>query len=288
MTDNKRRSTVQDFTEGEGEAGWIVTYADLVTLLLVFFVLLFSISNLDLQRFRQIVNAFRQSFGAPTAVIELVAPDQDRAPETAEQADKAYEVPLEVLNEMENKVREEYDAAVREQLKEELREEVRENVKKEVLDELDQGLLDDVNEFVEKIRQGDNIVVVKERNRITITVEGRVFFESGQAALNPEALPILDEIALIIMKYPDYRVNIKGHTDDQPISTAQFPSNWELSAVRATTVLRRLILVGVNPARLTATGYGDLIPVAPNDTPENRARNRRVEFVLEKEKRTND
>ena len=77
-----------------------------------------------------------------------------------------------------------------------------------------------------------------------------------------------------------YNVNIRGHTDNVPINTVRFPSNWELSALRATSVLRRFIDQGVNPVRVTATGYGELLPIAANDDTLGRARNRRVEFVL--------
>jgi chemotaxis protein MotB len=242
---------MQSLTEGDDAAEWITTYADLVTLLLVFFVLLFSISSVDLQRFQAIAAELQKSFGNPSALIPLVAPDVDTAPELPRkpEADVIRDIPVEVL------------------------------------EELDQKLLADVKEFVEKKRVGDNILVTQEKNRITIMIEGQVLFESGQAGLVAGAVPLLDDIATIIQNHSQYRVNIKGHTDNVPIATSQFPSNWELSAVRATTVLRYLIDHGVGPpSRLTATGYGDLLPVASNDTPEGRARNRRVEFVLEKEK----
>ena len=86
----------------------------------------------------------------------------------------------------------------------------------------------------------------------------------------------------IAREYPEYTINIKGHTDDIPIATERFPSNWELSAVRATTVLKYLIGKGISARRLTATGYGDSDPLVPNTSDRNRAVNRRVEFVLEK------
>jgi chemotaxis protein MotB len=250
----RRRSTA-DFPE-EGPAEWIVTYADLMTLLLVFFVMLFAISTLDVQKFQTIVAQIQKSFGKPTAQIELIAPDVDKAPESTilDPTEVVRDVPLEQLELLEQ------------------------------LDEIDQELLDDVEAFAEKRRVGDNIVVYQEKDRITIVVEGQVFFRSGSSRLEPQSFPILDEIAALIKKHPGYGVNIKGHTDDVPISTLQFPSNWELSAVRATTVLRYLLTQGVDPDRVTATGYGSLLPIAPNDTPENRAKNRRVEFVLEKKK----
>ena len=236
--------------EDEGP-GWIVTYADLVTLLLVFFVMLFSISTLDLNRFRQLAAAMQKSFGLPVADIATDLPDV------------APPQPLPPPPDIQPQ-----DSHLPEILKE----------------ELDQELVEEVRQAVKERRLGENIVILEEKKRLTITIEGQILFNAGQAALNETSLPVLDEIARILNNYADYRVNIKGHTDDTPISTAQFPSNWELSAVRATTVLRYMIYRGVDPGRLTATGYSDLLPIAPNDTPENRARNRRVEFVLEKEK----
>jgi chemotaxis protein MotB len=113
-------------------------------------------------------------------------------------------------------------------------------------------------------------------------IKGAVLFESGSVDLNHESYPILDNIVQIVDHYSEYTVNIKGHTDDKSISTSRFPSNWELSAIRATTVLQYLIKKGIDPARLTATGYGDLFPLAPNNSVENRALNRRVEFELAK------
>ena len=241
----EKRSSLNDFDE-ESQGGWIVTYADLVTLLLCFFVMLFSISSLDLQKFIQMFRGIHDSMGSPTAMVELVVPSSEEGKK--EEEEKKPEL-------------DDYLAEPEED-----------------------NLLSDVQEFVEKTRLGQYIVVTREKSKITIVVEGQVFFDSGVADFNPEALPILDDITRIILDYPRYRVNIKGHTDNNPISTERFPSNWELSAVRATTVLRYLIDKGVPPRRLTATGYGERLPIAANDSERNRARNRRVEFVLEKEK----
>ena len=236
--------------EPESEPGWIVTFADLVTLLLVYFVLLFSISSMDLEKFREIARALQNSFGAES--VSIVEPEPDSKSISEEIKDNIEKVQEEILSENQ--------------------------------DALDRELLWDVQEFVKKKKVGDNIVIYEEKDRITITFEGRALFDSGQAELLPEASPLLDDIFTVILNNPKYAVNIKGHTDDRPISTAQFPSNWELSAVRATTVLRYLASMGVDPNRLTATGYGSLLPIAPNDSPKNRAKNRRVEFVLEKKR----
>ncbi len=237
--------------EGSETGDWITTYADMVTLLLTFFIMLFSMSVMDAQKFREILTSIQKSLGAPQAVVELVVPGV--GPETAQEKEKP-DVKLPELPEP-------------------------------VVEDVDWKLLSDVQEAIQKTRLGEHVVVYREQNRIIIRVEGQVFFESGQALLNPEASPILDDIAGIIREYPEYKVNIEGHTDNVPISTPLFPSNWELSAIRATTVLRYLVDRDVNPRRLTATGYGELLPLVPNETPENRAMNRRVEFVLEKSKK---
>ena len=115
-----------------------------------------------------------------------------------------------------------------------------------------------------------------------VQIRGTALFDSGDAKLKKTAEPILNELIAIFIAYDDYSVNIKGHTDNVPIGTLRFPSNWELSAIRATNVLRYLIKEGINPVRLTATGYGSLMPLVPNTSQKNRAVNRRVEFVLEK------
>ena len=130
---------------------------------------------------------------------------------------------------------------------------------------------------------GEFISVDARGEKIMIRIKGKVLFNSGAAELNPEGEPILDGIIKIIDEFFEYKINIKGYTDNVPIATQQFPSNWELSAIRATTVLKYLIGGSIDPHRLTATGYGELLPLVPNDSSEDRAQNRRVEFVLEKE-----
>ena len=238
----QKEHQVSELIEEGGEAEWIVTYADLMTLLLVFFILLYSISSLDMEKFKHAIASIQVSLGEtnpPVGILELVGES----------------VPLE---------------------------------KKISLEDLtglrfrEQEMLKDINKIIEKKKLGEHIVLSVFQGKIIIQIRGKIIYESGLAKFNNEANPILDDIVKLIDKYSEYNVNIKGHTDDIPIATERFPSNWDLSAIRATTVLRHLIESGIDPARLTATGYGGLLPLVPNDTEENRAINRRVEFVLEK------
>jgi chemotaxis protein MotB len=122
---------------------------------------------------------------------------------------------------------------------------------------------------------------VDDQNNLIIELPSTVLFDVGKADLRPEAAPVLKKISELIARNPDYEILVQGHTDDRPISTEQFPSNWELSAARASTVLRRIIKPGeVQPSRFMASGYADSRPAAPNDTEDHRALNRRVEIKL--------
>ena len=228
----------------EEQAGWIVTFADLMTLLLVFFVLLYSVSSLDLEKFKKAISSIQVSLGEEEPSIRLLditggvgSPDK--------------KISLEEITGLRPRK---------------------------------QRIMKEINKFIEQKKLGEHVNVKIYKGKVITQIMGKALFESGSAEFVSEGKPILDEIIEVIKRFPEYDINIKGHTDDVPISTERFPSNWELSAIRATTVLKYLIQEEVDPARLTATGYGELLPLVPNDTPENRARNRRVEFVLEKKK----
>ena len=113
-----------------------------------------------------------------------------------------------------------------------------------------------------------------------ITFEDYLLFNFGKADINPGGLAFLDKLAALLQKVP-YPVRVEGHTDNVPIHTARYPSNWELSIARAVSVVKYFAEIGtINPQRLSAVGYGETRPLAPNDLPANRTRNRRVEIVL--------
>jgi chemotaxis protein MotB len=111
----------------------------------------------------------------------------------------------------------------------------------------------------------------------------RLMFDLGIARISDEARPLLDLLATELARYPDYQVTIEGHTDNLPILTPEYPSNWELSVARAVNVLRFLAEKhGISSERLSAAGYGEYRPLMDNDTPEARSRNRRVEIAIRK------
>lgn len=240
-----RRRTADSLLSSDDQAPWLVTYADLMTLLLVFFVLLFSLSNIDRERYKSAIERVKVQVDqkkVPTALMELM-----ELMETSDTMDQRFTI-----------------------------EEITGLRTRET------GLIKDLNRFVVNKNDSNMIRTQKIQGKIIVTINGQALFDSGSAALKTKAAPILDQIVAVVFEYPEYDINIKGYTDDIPIATQQFPSNWELSAIRATTVLKHLIQRGIRPKRLTATGYADMEPLVPNISDANRALNRRVEFVLEK------
>ena len=249
----------------EAESSWMVTYADLMTLLLVFFVLLFSISTVKKEQFASTIRSFQLAIGdtggslipLPEELIESTIGGPDSlAQQNADQLVSLQEVEREESQLPEMPEAEEEDLSYMS------------NSLKDIFASM--GMVDAVD--VGEPRDG----------KIRIRIKGSVLFKSGDAAFNRHMMPILDSLVELLEKNPEFIMGIQGHTDNIPIDTVKFPSNWELSAIRATTVLRYLVRGGINPERVTATGYGDALPVFPNDTVEQRAKNRRIEFVLEK------
>ncbi|MFA5903676.1 MAG: OmpA family protein [Desulfobacula sp.] len=244
MRDNTYNNS---FITYDDEATWLVTYADLMTLLLVFFVLLYTITSLETNRYKKAVEVVKvqiENNEEPIGLLDLV--------KIPGMADK--QITLEEITGLKSR---------------------------------EKALFEDLTRFVTSSNEKENLSTRMMGDKIIVAVNGKALFGSGTAVLNPSAVHIFNELIDIFYEYPDYNINIKGHTDNVPISTDVFPSNWELSAVRATTVLKILISRGIKPERLTATGYGDVLPLVPNTSEENRAQNRRVEFVLEKEEAQN-
>lgn len=238
---NLRPRNTDEFLD-EDEMGWIVTYSDLMTLLLVFFILLFSISSLNKKKFELVLESIKislQQDASPISMMEV----------------------LEVPDNFNKKIKIDELTGIKS--------------KKDQIEK-------DLKAYVSKHQISRKVSISVLDDKIIIDIRGTALFDSGKARLKKSARPILNELISIFRAYDDYNINIKGHTDNMPISTIRFPSNWELSAIRATNVLRYIIKEGVNPTRLTATGYGSLMPLVPNTSQKNRSTNRRVEFVLEK------
>ena len=238
-----KKHTIADSLVNEGEeAGWLMTYADLMTLLLVFFVLLFSLSSMETEKYKSSIQSIKTQFQNDETIMGLL--ELMEIPESAD-----TKITIEDITGLRAR---------------------------------EVSLFKDINKFVSSRDQGNMMGTHILDGKIIVRINGEALFDSGSADLKISGITVLNKIIKIVYEYPEYMINIKGFTDDIPISTSRFPSNWELSAIRATTVLKHMIQKGVDPKRLTATGYGEIAPLVPNDSHEHRAINRRVEFVLEK------
>lgn len=140
-----------------------------------------------------------------------------------------------------------------------------------------------IRSFITQNAIEDKLQATFDDGVITLRLPSEVLFAPGSEKLTPKGLNVLLKMRDLFLKNREQSINIKGYTDNSPIPAgARFQNNWELSALRAVNVLRELLNAGVEATRMTATGLGDLEPLAPNDTPENKAQNRRVEFILER------
>ncbi len=136
-----------------------------------------------------------------------------------------------------------------------------------------------VEQLESEVRAGD-IEIEELRGRLQVRALDQILFDSGSVEIKPHGREVLAKVARQLAKVGDRQVRVEGHTDDRPIATPRFPSNWELSVGRAATVARFLAEQGVSPQKLEAAGFGEFRPIASNDLPDGRARNRRIEIVL--------
>jgi len=226
--------------EAGTSARWMLTYSDMVTLVLAFFIILFSFSTLDPKKFDVALVSLKDALGV---MPESVAPVEERAdeqqvPQTRES--EPYTLDWSQLATMEDKLR----------------------------------------ESLQDLELEDAVVMSIEERGLVIRFSDRVLFDLGKADLKPTAREILHRVASVLKDIPN-EIRVEGHTDDLPIHTERFPSNWELSTARATSVIRYFVeSEGMDPYRLSAAGYGEYRPVAPNDSSENRQKNRRVDIVI--------
>jgi len=239
-----RRNRPQIDSEGGESAGWLTTFNDLVTLLMVFFVLLFTMSTIDTKKMQDFQYALQSGLGIlgegkmVSVSVRATQPVNDMS-HVMTQAEEVHE--------NENEVKPGGKLA----------------------DEIWQLMESDLNIQVNHTQHGTRL-----------SFEDQVLFDFGKAAINPAGFTFLDTIAKAL-KIVNYAVRVEGHTDNIPIQTKRFPSNWELSVARAVNVVKYFAEVSnINPQRLSAVGYGESRPVASNDLPTERAKNRRVEILL--------
>lgn len=251
---------------------WLVSYADFITLLFAFFTTLYAISSVDAQKMGRMVLSMRASFDSsvfPTGSGELSLSKGDGAGSAlSRDLVENVKVPQE-------KALKEYSVTNLKELKTNF---VEKGVPKGEV--VAMGRLRDNVEGVVKRRGVSHKVRTRMETRgLVISLDG-TFFDSGSDQLRPEGRELLEGIAQDLLAM-DNQIRIEGHTDNVPINTLRFPSNWELSTARSTSIVAYLVeKFGFRPEKLSGSGFGEYCPVASNDTPEGRAINRRVDIVV--------
>ncbi|MGV6970894.1 flagellar motor protein MotS [Bacillus halotolerans] len=222
----------------QSSSGWMVTFTDLVTLILVFFILLFSMSQIDLQKFKAAVNSIQKEGSGLQP--EQTAIDQKDTPSA--------------------------DAKKQENQQDQL--------------------LQKVNTYIQEHQLKAKMTAKRDERGVVLVLQEAVLFDSGEAKVLENAETLLHQIAVLLQTIPN-DIQVEGHTDSRNISTYRYPSNWELSAARASGVIQYFTSKEKLPSkRFIAVGYADTKPVKDNKTNEHMKENRRVEIVIKKSKTT--
>lgn len=252
-----RRKKHVEHEEHVNHERWLITYADMITLLMVLFIVLFSMSQVDLAKYQKLKTSLSGALGGSDSPIQGGA---------GVLSSGTSPIPLESIA-----------VQARQALESQQAQQAAQAEEKEQLEATKEAL----GAQLEKVGLGGSVGMRVERRGLVVTIASdQVLFEPGQAQLRPAGRALIDELAAPLAALPN-PLRIEGHTDDVPINGA-FPSNWELSTARATTVLRELATNhGIDSARLSATGYADQKSIAANSTADGRARNRRVEILVE-------
>lgn len=265
-----------------GAPAWVMTFADLMSLLMCFFVLLLSFATMDVIRFRQMAASLKNAFGVQKEIVayEIVKGTsviaQHFSPATTEPT------PLEEIRQSTTEELPNLDIPEATKGDGQMsREEMAARLAQERQERLEAEARKIRESLVDEIRSG-KISVETEKGKIIIRIHEKGSFPSGSAVLNAGFGSAMKKIIQVVKKSQG-KVIVAGHTDDIPIATEWYRSNWELSSARAVTVAHQLLKGGVNPKRMIVAGYAETRPMVPNTGSKNRARNRRVEIILMEE-----
>jgi len=256
--------------EAEKENGerWMLTYLDLITLLMIFFVVLYSMSKIDAQRFAAVAESLNKALGGGTpAKMEMaVSPAGPSLFVTGTPSSKttvpgngtdpnntAYTKPDASANASKG------DA----------------NAEKMSIDAIKAKL----DKFAADNGLQLTLITTSEERGLVVSIQETLLFESGSADITPRAKDILEQVSTVLAAAPN-QIRVEGHTDNLPINTARYPSNWELSVIRSINVVHILQYDGITPDRLSAAGYGEYRPITSNDTDAGRAKNRRIDLII--------
>jgi len=233
------------------DESWLVPYADLLTLVLALFIVLFAMSSVDAQKFQRVAKSLNAAFDGGTSVLEYPSP----TPESE----------LEDLNVQK-------DEASKEQLEAAQQKMEQENLQK---------IQEKINTYIKENNLQAKLGTTLTDEGLLITLLNDIFFDSGSADIRAKDEKLAKGISELLIMNPPRNIIVSGHTDDVPISNSEFDSNWHLSVMRAVNFMKILIENDkLDPKAFSAKGFGEYKPVATNDTNEGRQKNRRVEILI--------
>jgi chemotaxis protein MotB len=239
----------RDEDESENTDRWLISYADFVTLLFAFFVVMYAMSSVNDGKFRVLSDTMVAAFKTPPKSNEPIQIGEQR--KTLKPIEGFLEKPN-VVKIIPDKIKKTSDS-----------QKIVKRLKKSFQPLMDKNL----------------IKITEHKLWVEVELSDRILFTSGESELQAEAFEVLQKLASVLKGIPNH-VDVEGHTDNLPIRNNQYRSNWELSATRAASVVHLLTLKGVQPERLSAIGYGEYRPVVKNSTRAGRQRNRRVSLII--------
>lgn len=250
--------------EGEGGGGmerWLLSYADFITLLMVFFVVMYAMSKVDVEKYAAMANSLSQVLkGQPMSVMDAQGPSLVKGVSGQQ------------------KVESPGTATAKQGELQEVKKEIEKFIESEEM----QTSIKDTGQTSTKL--SDYINIIEQERGLVISFKDTLLFASGSDELTEQAKIIIRQVGLALVDIPNY-IRVEGHTDNRPINTGEFPSNWELSVLRASNVVHILQQeAGITPSRLSIIGYGEYRPLVPNEDSMSQAINRRVDIVILKKK----
>lgn len=263
----------EEHEEHVNHEAWVIPYADLLTLLMAMFIALFAMSTVDMEKFKALSIGFNEALGGGELSTGVFKENGGEGPLEGDGTGISPRPGGAVGPDRQPESNSMLESLLTQQ------------EARTVAQAAEQESLRGVQEAIEQRVAGTGFVGnlqlrLTERGLVVTVITDQVLFDRGEAQLRDDALPIL-AIVGDALKSVDNLVVIEGHTDSDPIATSQFPSNWELASFRSSAVLRYLESIGIPASRMVAESYADTEPVAPNDTEEGKARNRRVEIVVQ-------
>ncbi len=241
--------------EEHADESWLLPYSDLMTLLLALFIVLYAASSANTSKFEELSKAFKSALSSGIGILDSGGLTEDNQ-----------------LKRRTDDVQNRLDNGRKSKTREALQQEEQQNLEK---------LKQDLDKYIQKNGLSTQLETQLNQSQLLITIRDNALFASGSATVKTESQKLAIAIGNMLQQYPDYEILVTGHTDNQPINTYEFPSNWELSSKRAINFMKILLQnEAFDPKRFSAIGYGEFRPLDSNDSEAGRAVNRRVEVSI--------